>query len=624
MGGRWVEDGCHRSQIIEDEKSGLGHNFPELLLLILTFTTSEFWWPLIPRAPAAPHNDIPTRRHLHRSPFSCAAPCRSTPRRPASAGASAAPASRSLPPPRARTSGTGTIASVPAVESEAQNTAALRLGVTADEPDPAKARHGPRPAPEPSLASTPVLCVPCGQNEFEASRCNSPQGHACSRCTECGRDQYEAVACSGATDRVCRELSTACRTGPYVWDRGTDPRTEGIGIRMLASWHKHALMLADAVGAPWIAAVVNGHDGGANVSMPMRGDDTVLGYFGLGASDCNHAALLGLKGSNTRRLKFRDAEELYSPHPDLACTNDGAFPCKPEAVCACPRWPSLCSGNYTPPQRRAQLGIGESTVIEVHESFTKPLNDGRAWNYCTFNARFRSQYYGAQQGQARRARPPSEYWIAVHFRWGDAAQTDPDKPNYRTGSGVTELGDGAQPAIRGLASSFCPRCPRKRTTPDAHRGRSPVCTPRVDRSDSRVPKRRAARATTARRFRSSARRSQTPSRCLTATGKMHCGPWRKATCLLEDRPPFSPLVLTSAATVRLWSTTRRCQTMRRKEPRCASWRTARSTWPRGITPCYIATRHAGGCSHNRPCLSPPLPPVRDCAGLCRMRILFIL
>ena len=229
-------------------------------------------------------------------------------------------------------------------------------------------------------------------------------------------------------------VSLACRHGPYVWDRWTKARTEGIGIRMLSSQHKHSLMLADALDAVWIANLVNGHE----KDFSARRADSVLGYFGLGTDDCDHAALLSHKASESPTgLKFLETDALYKDHADLACNITGR--CAHSHVCACPRWTTLCSGNMTAQQRRAQLGIDRNTVLEISDPGSA-LDDGWSWNYCTFSPRFRSRYYGAQQKHApRRLRPSSEFWIAVHFRWGDEAQMDPDKPDYRTGSGLTEI-----------------------------------------------------------------------------------------------------------------------------------------------------------------------------------------
>lgn len=92
----------------------------------------------------------------------------------------------------------------------------------------------------------------------------------------------------------------------------------------------------------------------------------------------------------------------------------------------------MCAGELSPSQYRYQFGLDTNVVIEVNEH---PLHEDL--NYCTFNEHFRSRYYDAQLRLGRIVRPSSEFWIAVHFRWGDTSTQDPEKPNGRAGKGLT-------------------------------------------------------------------------------------------------------------------------------------------------------------------------------------------
>ena len=191
-----------------------------------------------------------------------------------------------------------------------------------------------------------------------------------------------------------------CNDGPYVWDRST--HREGIGSTF--NYRKRSLILADAMQAPWIGTLFNSHD-----PKPKPNNDR---WFGLGATDCNETMLHQYKQSHT--MNFLQASKLYrSPafHIDHMC--DGI-------------------------QKRKKLtmhGIDRNTVIEVNEHHLH-----QDWNYCTFNARFRGRFHDVQVHQYRQnPRPESEFWISVHFRWGDTRTRNVDRPDHRAGRGLSRL-----------------------------------------------------------------------------------------------------------------------------------------------------------------------------------------
>ena len=63
----------------------------------------------------------------------------------------------------------------------------------------------------------------------------------------------------------------------------------------------------------------------------------------------------------------------------------------------------------------------------------------QGYNFCAFTARFRRRFALAQKRRGAQ-RPHDEFWISVHFRWGDTASADPDnnwKSDMSIRSGAT-------------------------------------------------------------------------------------------------------------------------------------------------------------------------------------------
>ena len=192
-----------------------------------------------------------------------------------------------------------------------------------------------------------------------------------------------------------------CNDGPYVWDRSK--HMEGIGSTF--QHRKQSLILADAMKAPWIGTLVNDHD-----AKPKPNNDR---WFGLGATECNELMLQQYKQNHT--MNFLDASKLY---------RDPAF-----------HIDQMCSGIQK--SSLTKHGIDRNTIIEVKE-YQHQLHED--WNYCTFNARFRRRFHDVQVHQYRqKPRPESEFWISVHFRWGDTRTRDVERPDGRAGRGLSRL-----------------------------------------------------------------------------------------------------------------------------------------------------------------------------------------
>jgi hypothetical protein len=194
-----------------------------------------------------------------------------------------------------------------------------------------------------------------------------------------------------------------CTTGPYVWDRST--HLEGIGSTF--QWRKQSLILAHALDASWIGMLKNAHDKDTFLVRGSRANHQ--SFFGLGASGCNEESLLRLKTKSP--ATFLPASELLQ---------------QPEFGLAV-----MCSGTISSVAYRQKFALDTSTVIEVARS---PLQEG--WNYCTFQPRFRAKFQKARVAAGDLQRPPLEFWISVHFRWGDVATGNTERPNERAGSSL--------------------------------------------------------------------------------------------------------------------------------------------------------------------------------------------
>ena len=197
-----------------------------------------------------------------------------------------------------------------------------------------------------------------------------------------------------------------CTTGPYVWDRST--HLEGIGSTF--QWRKQSLILAHALDASWIGMLKNAHDKGTFLVRGSRANHQ--SFFGLGANDCNEESLLRLKKKSP--ATFIPASKLLQ---------------QPEFGLA-----AMCSGTISSVAYRQKFALDTSTVIEVARS---PLQEG--WNYCTFQPRFRAKFHQARVAAGGLQRPIFEFWISVHFRWGDVATGNTERPNGRAGSSLKKF-----------------------------------------------------------------------------------------------------------------------------------------------------------------------------------------
>ena len=87
--------------------------------------------------------------------------------------------------------------------------------------------------------------------------------------------------------------------------------------------------------------------------------------------------------------------------------------------------PLLCSLVLTGSDL-SRFNISQRTVVMYSERDYEP-----AWNYCTFNVGMRRRFRASRAALGVLPHPPNEFWISVHFRWGDLATQNPEEPSIR-------------------------------------------------------------------------------------------------------------------------------------------------------------------------------------------------
>jgi hypothetical protein len=135
-------------------------------------------------------------------------------------------------------------------------------------------------------------------------------------------------------------------------------------------------------------------------------------FFGLGAGDCDENSL--------RQLKLVSPERFF---PASKLLEESEF-----------QLASMCGGTMSSVAYRQKFALDNNAVIEVTDH--PEMED---WNYCTFQPRFRANFHKARVAAGGLQRPPFEFWITAHFRWGDVATGNTESPDFRAGVGLTNL-----------------------------------------------------------------------------------------------------------------------------------------------------------------------------------------
>ena len=208
-----------------------------------------------------------------------------------------------------------------------------------------------------------------------------------------------SLLCVRGAAKLDAEVQTRrahCTRGPYVW-YPIKHRWEGIGSTFQRL--KKGMIMADALAAPWIGTLENHHD-------PEPRENNAE-WFGLGDKDCNETMLKQYEKLSL--MHFVNATSLYQ-HPYFSVEH-------------------MCANKIKSDEYRKKFKLGPNTVIKVGKR-----HFSEEWNYCVFNQRFRERFY-----RDKPRKNPQEFWISVHFRWGDVATHDVERPNFRARQGLTTL-----------------------------------------------------------------------------------------------------------------------------------------------------------------------------------------
>ena len=82
----------------------------------------------------------------------------------------------------------------------------------------------------------------------------------------------------------------------------------------------------------------------------------------------------------------------------------------------------------------SKLSVSNTTVIVLRRH--NGMNG--LYNYAVFDELFRTRFHQQRMNRLTPRRPPDEHWVAIHFRWGDLATEDINKPDVRGGLGFMD------------------------------------------------------------------------------------------------------------------------------------------------------------------------------------------
>jgi len=201
-------------------------------------------------------------------------------------------------------------------------------------------------------------------------------------------DQYQGI--NNNVIEIQPPYLLPCNQGPYIWDK--KQRFEGIGSEF--QWHKPSFTAAHLLNGKWIGNLTNEH-------FIEEGDQS--SYFGLTYSHCDEMSLRIYKDVHPNHFIYTSKGELSDFNKLLSFLNETRYQ------------------------------ITERTVIV----FEWQILD-ESHNYFVFDTGFRSRFYQKQLQRQILYKRASEYWISVHFRWGDVKTTNPDKSDLRNGLGFSD------------------------------------------------------------------------------------------------------------------------------------------------------------------------------------------
>ena len=176
-----------------------------------------------------------------------------------------------------------------------------------------------------------------------------------------------------------------CNDGPYIWD--TSNHLEGIGSTF--QWRKPSFIAAHMINAKWIGNLTNKHH---------KYDGDQSRYFGLSYLHCDKTSLEAYKHLNQKNFYYVPKKAIFDYNSRIAVEN-----------------------------------ITKYTVMIFKWEHLDKIH-----NYLVFDSAFRNRFHQQRLHRNTPRREPGEYWIAVHFRWGDVRTKDPNKPDIRASLGFSD------------------------------------------------------------------------------------------------------------------------------------------------------------------------------------------
>ena len=181
-----------------------------------------------------------------------------------------------------------------------------------------------------------------------------------------------------------------CDEGPYIWDQSD--HLEGIGSTF--QHRKPSLLAAHILNAKWIGNLTNAHDLGS-------GDQSA--FFGLTYPECSVKEL--------QRSQIQNPELFVTFNRNVILS--------------------------------ASMARESSVLVFNHQELDQ------SHNFAVFDQNFRTKFHRERLKRDNPRQKKSEFWISLHFRWGDVASNDPvSHPNSRAGLGL----DGFCMCVRTIRS----------------------------------------------------------------------------------------------------------------------------------------------------------------------------
>jgi hypothetical protein len=184
---------------------------------------------------------------------------------------------------------------------------------------------------------------------------------------------------------IIKGVLPPCNNGPYIWDKSQ--HLEGIGSTF--QWRKPSLIAAHMMSGKWVGNLTNKHH---------REDADQSTYFGLSYFHCDLNAL-----------------KIYEK-------------VRPEKFINMPEEFML---DYIPKIPANQI---TNTTVVVFQ--WEHLDESH--NFAVFDDSFRRRFHEQRLHRLTPRRQSHEYWVSIHFRWGDVATKDQNRPNMRSGLGFSE------------------------------------------------------------------------------------------------------------------------------------------------------------------------------------------